>query len=400
MQRRKRLVAVAVSCVLVAGFVIGAAMAFDARSSATRDRHVVSHWSGDGRRLMWGALRTNPERGFVRVTDSRKSYFFRTPEGAGALRPVSHSESSWVFRSRSGALALLNPGYYGETYHPPSFEFLGRRLDPAKLGPIGSRGVAVPIDLPGGKTFRPAVVLVEQTPARHGSFGSGWTVYGYLPGFMTPRLAAERKARTHAPWRESVHELQQPLLGPDGESYSIDVKNQRLARVDRRTPAATLEGYKLDRGCTSWPGLNGALYRACGHLITVRKAHGATATILRRPGGPYSDYNDAWTFLQRSPNGRWFLLEEATEACSVATWAEFLPARGGKLARVFPGSITSSEALGWLPDNTALVAGEPAACGGNGPAGIYQVTPSTAATPATYQLVFATDGAEATSWGF
>lgn len=374
-------------------------MAFDARSPATRDRHVVSRWSGDGRRLMWGAVRTDPERGFVRVTDGRKSYSFTTPEGAGALRPVSHSEFSWVFRSRSGALALLNPGYYGESYHPPTFEFLGRRLDPAKLGPIGSRGVAVPIS--GwwvGKKWRDTVVLVEETPARDGSFGNGWKVDGYLPGFSTPFRAAELKSRTHVGFPQTPQELlQQPLRGPDGQNYAIDVNGQRLVRVGRRTPASALKFFKLGE-CTIWPASNGASYRACGYAIRLRRAHAPATTILRRPRNRWGA-DSVWTFLQRSPNGRWFLLEEANETCSSYSLAEFLPARGGQLALVFPRSNTSSYALGWLPDNTALVAGQPQACGGNGSAGIYQVRPGKGSAPPAYQLVFP-DAAEATSWGF
>jgi hypothetical protein len=380
-------------------------MAFDAGAPTTvrrtRPLQVVSRWSGRGVRLVFGSLAADPGRGVVRLKQAGgKPGFFTTPEGAGALRLVSHDSTySWTFRSSHGARAFLRPGDDAYGHVPPSFEFLGRKLDPAKLGPIGSRGVAVPIDLPGGKTFRPAVVLVEQTPARHGSFGNGWKVDGYLPGFLTPRLAAELKPGKHRGlWPQTSQGLlQQPLRGPEGQNYAIDVKGQRLVRVGG-TPASTLKWLTLGE-CTTWPGSTGTSYRACGYSIRLRRAHAAATTILRRPLNTFES-DSVWTFLQRSPNGRWLLLEEANETCSPYTLAEFLPARGGQLALGFPRSNTSSEALGWLPDNTALVAGQPQACGGNGPEGIYQVRPGTGSAPPAHQLVFAGNAFVATTWGF
>lgn len=180
------------------------------------------------------------------------------------------------------------------------------------------------------------------------------------------------------------------------------MNGQRLVRVGGGTPATTLEPYKLG-DCTIWPGSGGASYRACGISITVRRAHRPAATLFRLPAEARFtiDAETVWTFLQPSPNGRLLLLEEANETCSLYTKADFLPAHGGgTLALVFPGSPNDSEALGWLPDNTALVAGQPEVCGGSGPAGIYQVRPGTADSPSTYQLVLATSGAQATTWGF
>lgn len=256
------------------------------------------------------------------------------------------------------------------------------------------------VDVPDGKNDRSAVVLVEQTPGRHGGFDNGWKVDGYLPGFTTPREAALEKAHFRGQLRETTQALQEPLLGPDGKSYSIDAKAGRLVPIGR-TPAETFEGYKLG-GCTTWPGANGASYQACTRAITLQTAHGAASTILRQdPTDQSTIYNTAWTFLQPSPDGRWLLLEVATEACSVATWVEFLPAHGGSFSEIFPGSDRSSQALGWLPDNTALVEGEPAACGGGGPAGIYQARPGTAGSPPARQLVFPNDwGVATTTWGF
>ncbi len=373
-------------------------MAFNARSSAPHDSYVVTHWRG-GDQLVFGSLAADPGRGFVRLEGGEgKPAFFTTPEGAGALRLVSHNgDYSWKFRTSNGALALLYAGISGDVDVPPSFEFLGRRLDPAKLGPIGSRGAAVPVDLGDWKSHRPVVVLVEQTPDRHGSFGNGWKVDGYLPGFTTPRVASEWQSKPGRPFLQSAYGLQQPLRGPDGNNYSIDANGQRLVRVGGTTPAATLKFFKLG-DCTTWPGSNGASYRACGTSITVHRAHRAARTIYRQRPNTF-EADDVWAFLQPSPNGRWLLLEYANETCSYFTLAGFMPARGGSFTQIFPGSSTNAEAFGWLPDNTALVFGAPQSCGGNGPEGIYQVRPETASSASTYQLVFPRE-AEATTWGF
>ncbi len=394
----KRPVAAAVGCVVIAGIAVGAALAFGGRTAPASN--VVSRWSGSGYRLLFGSLRHDPGRGFVRLSLGTKSFRFTTPEGAGALRLIAHANNSWEFRASNGALALLSPGVSGDIRIPPSFKYLGRQLDPAKLGTIGPRGVAVRVDVPGRKKDWSAVVLVEQTPGRHGGFDNGWKVDGYLRGFTTPREAALEKSHFRGQLRETTHALQEPLLGPDGKRYSIDAGAGRLVPV-AKAPAETFERFKLG-GCTAWPGANGASYRACTRAITLRTAQGAVTTILRRdPRDQLDIYNTAWTFLQPSPDGRWLLLEDTIEACSVATWVEFMPAHGGSFSEIFPGSSMSSQALGWLPDNTALVEGEPAACGGGGPAGIYQARPGTAGSPPALQLVFPNDwGVATTTWGF
>jgi hypothetical protein len=399
--RNKRLVTVVVACVLLAGIVIGAAMALDAptRTRAAQPR-VVSYWR-NGSHLTMGSLRTDPRRGFVHLVSGGKSVVFTTPEGVGALRLSASIGNGWKLRSSSGDLALLHPAFDSDFARTPaSFEFLGRRLNPAKLGRIGSRGVAGAIEWWEGKKLRhhhSVVVLVEQTPGRQGSFGNGWKVDGYLPGFSTLRRAAWLNTHVRGNVRGTTQELRQPLFGPDGQSYSIDVKRGRVVRIGKG-PVERFEGYKLG-GCTNWPGSNGASYRACGGSITVHHAQGAGTTVFRRPGDPNTaPFFNAWTFLQPSPNGRWLLLEETAEACSTYSWVEFMPAHGGRLASIFPGSPVSSSALGWLPDNTALVEGAPQACGGSGAEGIYQVRPGTGSHPA-YQLVFP-DLGDATTWGY
>lgn len=393
---RRRAILVAVGAALAA-VGIGTAMAFT--TPAAHHDPVVSRWSGGGNRLVFGASKADPGRGFVRLRQGRgKPYVFTTPEGAGALELTSASaDGDWTFRTRNGSLASLSTGW--DVGVRPLFQFLGRQLDPANLGPIGSRGVAVETWWWEGNGNRRALVLVEQTSGRHGSFGNGWKVVGYLPDFTTPRLAAQTAASPGGPWLESTRQLNQPLRGPDGRNYAIDVKGRRLVPVAGAVPAATLQAFKLG-DCTTWPGSNGASYRACGSAITLRRPNQAATTLFRRPADDFIDRDGVWTALQPSPNGRWLLLENANEICSTFTKAEFLPARGGRLAEVFPGSPADSEALGWLPDNTALVAGQPQTCGGSGPAGIYQIRPGTTGSPSTYQLVLATYGADATTWGF
>ena len=93
--------------------------------------------------LLAGSLQADPGRGFALVqTRGLKPVFFSTPEGAGALRLESSSGSGWVLRSSNGARVLVSPGFR-EPGILPSFTYLGRRLNPDKLGPIGPRGIAV-----------------------------------------------------------------------------------------------------------------------------------------------------------------------------------------------------------------------------------------------------------------
>jgi hypothetical protein len=102
--------------------------------------------------------------------------------------------------------------------------------------------------------------------------------------------------------------------------------------------------------------------------------------------------------VQPSPNRKWLLLEDAFGACGTATWAEFQPSSGGALVSAFQDA-QSSQALGWLPDNTALVAVQTNECDGAPVGGIYQVTPGSWPAPLP-QLVFPAETYDATTWGF
>jgi hypothetical protein len=85
-------------------------------------------------------------------------------------------------------------------------------------------------------------------------------------------------------------------------------------------------------------------------------------------------------------------------ACGIATWADFLPSHGGSLVSAFPTSDTT-DALGWLPDSTALVAA-PTGCEDSVP-GIYRVWPSAEPqNPDPPELVLAAHAQDATLWGF
>jgi hypothetical protein len=387
---------VAVISALVAGIAIGAVVMSAAEAPGAAAGQVlpkltvVSTWStrASGVQVTSGSLLGDAGRGFVLIQGhGRQPLFFSTPAGAGALRLVSASSpygGDWVFRSRNGSLAIVN--YIGDGPDNPSFTFLGRPLDPAHLGRIGARGVAVPVAygpwIGGQKNPHQAdtaVALVEQTRD-----APGWKLLGYLPGYSLPR----GMPREHA--------LQRPLLGPDGRLYSVDSTSERLVALSRawRNPPQSLRP-KL--GCTTWPASGGGSYRACAESIVRRSAGGAAVTLLHRtiPNG-LAAYT-AWGLVSPSPDGKWLLLEDQMSSCGTATWADFLPANGGQLTRALPQTF-ASEALGWLPDNSALVAGQTQGCAGSPPAGIYEVWPGSL-VPAP-QLVLAANAEDATTWGF
>jgi hypothetical protein len=397
----RRSATVAVLSALLAGVGAGAVVvsATDAPSAAaTRvaaDLQVVSTWSGrlqrgiEPVRLQSGFLQNDPGRGFVLVQEAGlKPAFFSTPEHIGAFRLTAVSSDGWTFRSSYGALLLVSPGYFRDG-EPPSFTYLGRRLNPERLGPIGSRGVAVAYGYgpwtKNGVRAKNDVVLVERTTAL-----PGWKLYGYLEGFTLPRTAAAGKL--DGPLLGGEQELQQPLLGPDGALYSIDAKKERL--VPAHGGSASVRSFTFGR-CTTWPGRGGASYRACPNTISFREARGSRSTLLRRHLGKFAN-GRSWVFLQPSPNGRWLLAEDAYGACGIASWAYFLPSHGGELAFAFPAAYIS-QALGWLPDNTALVASE--GCGGGSTSGIYQVWPGNAQFVRPPQLVFPGYVGDATTWG-
>jgi hypothetical protein len=399
----KRSVAVAVvSAVLVGvgvGFLVAtASQTPSAAAGSTPDLQVVSRWSGrvGGKqvRLLAGSLQADPGRGFVLVqTGRQKPGFFTTPEGAGALRVASASDGRWELRSSNGALAVA---FMGLAPAGPSFDFLGRRLDPARLGPIASRGVAVaygygPWNWKKGLQATNDVVLVAHT-----SGWPGWKLYGYLQGFTLPRVPAEHKTRRpELPLLGSPQALTQPLLGPDGRLYSIDAKKERLVRAHGWHSAARTFTFG---DCTTWPARNGGSYRACPNSIRRRTAHGATTTVFRRHLVKGDASSRSWAFAQPSPNGKWLLLQDVSAACGLPSWTSFVPTKGGRLWPAFPGDYFS-EALGWLPDNTALVAAQSQGCDGNLTSGIYQVTPSDPAFPEA-QLVFPGYVFDATTWGY
>jgi hypothetical protein len=401
----KRPVVVAVVSALLVGVGVGfliatASQTPTAAAGSAPDLQVVSRWSGrmfDSRvMLLAGSLQADPRRGFALVqTHGMKPVFFSTPEGAGALRLQSSSASGWVLRSRAGALVLATPGFRGPKV-PPLFTFLGRRLNPEKLGPITSRGVAVAFgagrwNYTTGRQTKSYVIFVAHTKA-----WPGWKLYGYLQSFTLPRAVAEHKPRHPLlPLLGTGQELKQPLLGPGGRYYSIDSRNQRLVPASGWHSVARTFNFG---DCTTWPARNGGSYRACPNSIVLHKANGSTQSVLQRHLGKISAESWSWVFAQPSPNGKWLLLQDAFGACGLPTWAYFVPSRGGPLWSAFPGDYTS-EALGWLPDNTALVAAQSEGCEGNQNDGIYQVTPSNPTFPEA-QLVFAGDVFDATTWGF
>lgn len=376
---------------LIAGIAIGAVVisASEAPGAAAgpvrSDLNVASTWSGraTGLKLISGSLRGDSGRGFVLLQGrSRQPVFFSTPEGAGALTLISASPyAGWVFRSQDGSLAVVD--WIGEgPDNTPSFTFLGRPLDSAHLGSIGARGVAVPIAYgpwAGNKVrhrSETAVMLVGQT-----SGYPGWKLFGYLPGFSLP----QGMPREHA--------LQRPLLGPDGRLYSIDPMSERLIRG--RAWRNPVESYMPKFGCTTWPAAGGASYRACANSIVRSGSGGDAVTVLHRhvQDAPYR----SWSLVTPSPDGKWLLLEDKEGACGVATWAYFLRSSGGRLVEALPQAF-ASEALGWLPDSTALVAGQTQGCAGSPPAGIYRVSPGS--SRAATQLVVAANAEDATGWGF
>jgi hypothetical protein len=386
---------VAAISALIAGIAIGAVVmsAAEAPGAAAGQAlprlNVVSTWTGRaaGVHLVAGSLRGDAARGFVLLEGHRRQpVFFSTPEGAGALRLVSASPyNGWVFRSENGSLAIVD--YIGQGPDNPnlSFTFLGRPLDPAHLGRIGAKGIAVPVAYgpwighKNAHQAETAVALVERTTG-----ALGWKLLGYLPGFSVPR----GMPREHA--------LQRPLLGPDGRLYSIDSTGERLvaqSRTWRNPPEFVLPKF----GCTTWPAFGGGSYHACAESIVRRSSKGAAVTLLHRkiPNG-LAAYT-AWGLVSPSPDGKWLLLEDQMSSCGTATWADFLPANGGSVTRALPQAF-ASEALGWLPDNSALVAGQTHGCAGSPPAGVYQVWPGNLA-PAPH-LVLAANAEDATTWGF
>jgi hypothetical protein len=393
----KRSVAVVVGIALAVCVALGAVAFFEWGTStagagqAASDLHVV--WSGGtadqkglpGIHLESGSVQGDPGHGFVIVeVPGQKPAFYSAPAGTGAFQLATDPgkfSSTWVFRAADGSLLLVDPGR-GMAIGT-IFTYLGKPLDPAKLGAIGSRGVAVPVAwgpyTHNGRFQTHAVALVEQLDR-----SPGWQLDGYVRGFSLPQGLPPQQA------------LQRPLLGSDGHLYSIDAKGQRLVRMSATGSSTTKYPHF---GCTSWPAPDGGSYAACPDSIVLHKADGSAVTLLRRhlPGLNSAHPERGWYFVQASPNRKWLLLEDAFGACGTATWAEFQQGNGGPLVSAFPDA-ESSQALGWLPDNTALVGVQTNECDGAPTGGIYQVTPGNwVLWP---QLVFPTATQDATTWGF
>ena len=101
-----------------------------------------------------------------------------------------------------------------------------------------------------------------------------------------------------------------------------------------------------------------------------------------------------WAVLDPSPDGRWLLLEQDLYSCGTASTAKLVRSSGGTPIPAIPRT-RRSYALGWLPDNTALVAAQSRGCDPPPPAAIYQVRPG--GRPSA-ELVIATDAQDATAW--
>lgn len=395
--------AAAVGLALAVGVALGA-IAFSgsgasrAAGAVPSDLTVVSTWSGHPWKgatttvtVESGSLEGSPGHGFVLVeTPGGPTAFFAAPTATGAFRMVSHTDSGWELRSGDGSLVLVSPST-PDGPATPTITFLGRALSPAHLGSIGKSGIAVPVvygnwSLKKKRYTDSAVVLVEQTK------GGQWKLAGYLPGFSIPRPSPLQP------------KLKRPLVGPDGRAYSVDANDGRLVR-DTAWHASTAPGsppmYKLGT-CTSWPASGGGSYRACPNSIVLDRSGASTTLFRRNLGGQMKAWG--WYFLQPSPDGKWLMLEDAMGACGTATWVDFLPANGGRLLPGFPGPYVS-EALGWLPGDTALIAAHSNDSCGPEQSGIYEVVVGEAPTgdPNSGQgswLVFAGDVSDATTWGF
>jgi hypothetical protein len=361
----KRHVPVAVVSALLVGVGVGAFTLWAtqtprASAGATpSDLRVV--WSWDSKpqkgteptRLESGSLQGDPGHGFVLVeTAGKRPALFSAPAGTGAFHPVSNYYGDWAFRAGDGSLALVTS--YDQPALAPTFTFLAWK---------------------GDHRTHTAVAFVEQL-----KYWPGWKLDGYLPGFSLPQgLPRER-------------ELQRPLLGADGHLYVIDSAKHRLVRQDVR---GSSESPRPKWGCSTWPAPNGASYEACQNSVVRHDANGASATVFQR--SQLKDPFAAWNLVQQSPDGKWLLLEDSFGACGIATWADFLPSGGGQLQSAF-ADATSSQALGWLPDSTALVSVQTSDCAGAAAGGVYEVWPGNWTNAP--ELVFAGDVFEASTWGY
>jgi hypothetical protein len=149
--------------------------------------------------------------------------------------------------------------------------------------------------------------------------------------------------------------------------------------------------------CSTWSGNERGSYVACEDSIVLVRPDGSRTTLLRQ--NVAKTLGQRWTFLEPSPNGRTLLLEQDQYACGTSRQTYLLSA-AGKLepvtGRVLGAEDVQSEPLGWLSDNTALVAVQnDNGCEGTLRSGIYRIWPKSD----WGQLVVATSSEDATLWG-
>jgi hypothetical protein len=341
-------------------------------------RHVEGGAAGGPRvSVVAGSLAGAPRFGVVAIQRGRSQppSVLIAPAADGPLRIVAAGSGSTVLRSSGGSM-------YSVGADVPALVPLGRRLSADRLS-VARRGVAVPIDY-GPQPQTRAILLVgfDDHGVPH--------LQGHLDGF--------------ALWRPSspLSQLERPLLGPDGALYRVDADAHRLVRV--ATPVRTRRPWTPPPAtpgkCTSWPAGAVGTYEGCPGEIHLVRTDGSRTTLTSDHdcvGSCRSMMN--WERILPSPDGRTLLVQQGVYACGGQWTASFLPARGGTPAPVVPAlDFSSSWALGWLTHDAALVAAQSQGeeCGPRR-SGIYVVDRR---YPAFLQLVAATDGRDATTWGW
>jgi hypothetical protein len=300
-----------------------------------------------------------------------------TPEPVGALRVVEHSRSQFVLRSARGWLFSLE---FEGNLDVPTLYPLGPRLDPAHLPALAPRGFAVPVTYGRGQERR-AVLLVGSSDV------VAPTLYGYLDGYALPEPASE------------LGRLERPLLGPDHALYRIDVDGRRLVRV-----AAPLPGRRAwvptfpQTGCSSWPASR-ARYVACPGSITRVTRGGSRSVVFRnRTCDALCRTQSDWGPVLPSPDGRTLLAEERFFTCGSVFWTYFIPRQGGVRTLVMSSpDLGSSEAIGWLNGNEAVVATDGLDDCDPNQSAIYVVDRRRRNPP---DLIVRANGHDATAWGF
>jgi hypothetical protein len=358
-----------VAVVAAAALGVGAGVVLErSRSKPQAVLLPVSRWAShtDGTAVVAGSLAADPKRGVVLYEDKTLGpSLFTMPSRSGPLHLVASSESSWVLETPGGTRAVLQIAGGG-----PSFEVLGRQLDPAHLPALTQQGLAVPVTY--GPKGSEAVLLVGAI------LGNAYPLYGYLPGLSLPRATSPSVA------------LERPLLGPDHRLYRVDTAARKLVPVGRSTQRAA-GPFNIPPRCSTWPSHN-QRYVTCADSIVAVQPDGTRTTLLRQPH--VSQDNTRWSFLSPSPDGRMLLLEQDIYSCGSDRQAYFLSTRGGELLRAVGDPATQSEPLGWLGRDIALVAVQEAECLGASRSGLYRAYPS-----GGNDFILSTSGEDATLWG-